>query len=91
MENIDYSTALRSDMNIADVWCAYVTSLDSSPNVNLTFTEPVYILYAVSRGKYDMFDEYYVTNFSIIFKNPSGENVTYMNVDGGSVRCFLTF
>ena len=62
-----------------DVWCAYTT--DSSPNANMTFAEPLYFLYAVTRGNGDR----YVTAFSLTYGNSSGESVTYMNVDGYSV------
>ena len=68
-------------MNIY-TWCSSIS--DSSPNVTLTFTEPVYLLYAVVRG----LEAYYVTNFSLIYESPSSESVTYMSVDGISVRQF---
>ena len=66
-----------------DVWCAY--SSDSTPNANVIFTEPLLLLYAVVRGN----DIYYVTEFSLTYENSSGENVTYVDVDGDSVRYFI--
>ena len=86
--NVNYSTALSGYRNISNVWCAHVP--DTSPYVNLTFTEPVYLLSAVLRGRLNIYNNY-VTNFSVIYGSPSGENVTYMNVNGSSVRCFITF
>ena len=87
-DNITYSySTYDSSYSTADVWCAHTTTLDSSPNVNMTFTEPLYLLYFVARGR-DTY-EYYVTNFSLIYENPSGESVTYTNVDGYSVRQFI--
>ena len=65
-----------------DVWCAYVRLRDSSPNANMTFAEPLYFLYAIVRGD----DDHYVTEFSLTYRNSSGDSVTYMNVDGYSVR-----
>jgi len=72
-------------MNLSDVWCAYQS--DSLPLVNLNFTESVYLLFAVFRGG----NSNYVTSFSMTYKNPSGENVTYMTINGGSVRHFNAF
>ena len=85
VDNIDYSTSLVDYMNISDVWCAYLR--DSLVHVNLSFTESVYLLVAVFRGG----NSNYVTNFSVTYKNPSGENVTYMNINGVSVRHFNAF
>ena len=67
-------------MDISSVWCA--RSTDPSPNITLSFTEPLYLLYAVVRG--DGSD--YVSGFSFMYANSSGEHVTYMTVDGTSVR-----
>ena len=67
----------------ADVWCTWLS--DSSPNANMTFSEPLYLLFAVVRGN----NNSYVTKFSLTYENSSGENVIYMNVDGNSVRCFI--
>ena len=66
-----------------DVWCA--SSSDSTPNTNVIFTEPFLLLYAVVRGN----NIYYVTDFSLTYENSSGESVTYMDVDGDSVRYFI--
>jgi len=71
-------------MDISDGWCT--SSIDQSPNVILTFTEPLYLLYYIARG--DGRD--YVTDFSLMYENLSGERVTYMNVNGVSVRHSIT-
>ena len=84
-ENISYSTNFSRYTSISNVWCA--DSEDSSPDVNLSFTEPVYLLHAVFRGR-SCYNNY-VTNFSMVYRSPSGEDVTYMNVNGSSVRCSL--
>ena len=81
-EDIEFST-IYSGLSTMDVWCA--VSSDSSPNADITFTESVYLLYAVVRGT----GIYYVTEFSLTYENSSGESVTYMNVDGDSVRYFI--
>ena len=62
-------------MDISSGWCA--GTQDLSPNVNLTFTEPVYLLYAIVRGH--GFD--YITGFSFMYRNSSGEIITYMTID----------
>ena len=75
-ENIVFSSILGSAyMDISDGWCA--RSSDPSPNVTLTFTMPLNLLYAVVRG--DGSD--YVSDFSLIYENASSERVTYTNVD----------
>ena len=66
--------------DISRGWCA--ASSDSSPTVTLSFTEPLYLLYAIVRG--DGSD--YVSDFSIMYENSSGEHVMYMTVDGMLVR-----
>ena len=66
-----------------DVWCP--DPLDPSPNANLTFTEPHYLLYGLFRG--NQFD--YIPNFSLTYESLSGEKITYTNVDGFSVRNFI--
>ena len=72
-----------STYSTTDVWCTRL--YDSSPNANMTFSEPLYLLFAIVRGnRYG-----YVTKYSLKYENSSGENVTYMNVDGNSVRCFI--
>ena len=58
--------------------CAILSGLS---NARLTFTEPVYLLYAEVRG----YSDQYVTKFLLTYENSSGERVTYMNVDGFSV------
>ena len=63
------------------MWCSNIS--DSSPNINFTFTEPVYLPYAVVRG---LTEDFFVSNFSLTYENPSGESMIYMNVDGISVR-----
>ena len=81
VENIIFSSYLSpSYMDISSGWCAL--GRDLSPNANLTFTEPLYLLYAVVRG--DVPD--YVSGFSFIYANSSGERVTYMTVDRTLVR-----
>ena len=78
------STFFSNPGNISNIWCSSIS--DSSPNVILTFTEPLYLLYAVVRGS----NMYYIPEFSIIYENSSGESVTYTNVDGVSVRYMHT-
>ena len=65
-----------------DVWCAWL--FDSSPNVNMTFAEPLYLLYAVIRGN----NNGYVTRFLLTYRNSFGDSVNYMNMiqNGNSVR-----
>ena len=77
-ESTEFSTR-SSTYSTMDVWCAWIS--DSSPNANMTFAEPLYFLYAVTRGSVSR----YVTKFSLTY-NSSGESVTYTNVDGYSVR-----
>ena len=84
-ENIEYST-YYSQLSNMDVWCAEHSDL--SPNIKLIFTEPVYLLSAVFRGRNSILN-YYVTNFSLIYQNPSNENMIYTGVDGNSVRNFI--
>ena len=78
-ENTEFST-YSSTYSTRDVWCAWL--LDSSPNANMTFAEPLYFLYAVFRGNVS----HYATEISLTYGNSSGNSVTYMNVDGYSVR-----
>ena len=79
--NIIFSSYLSSSyMDISSGWCA--SSTDPSPNATLSFTEPLYLLYAVVRG--DGWD--YVSGFSFMYANSSGERETYVTVDGTSVR-----
>ena len=78
-ENIVFSSILVT-MDISGGWC--VGSSDLSPNVNLTFTMPLYLLHAIVRG----YGSNYVSDFSLIYENASSERVTYTNVDGDSVR-----
>ena len=81
-ENIKFSTyASPSHTNISNAWCSNLS--DTSPNVNFTFTKRLHLLYAVVRG---INDDYFVSNFSLTYKNPSGKSVIYTNVDGISVR-----
>ena len=80
-QNVDYSTSSAS--STTDVWCAYTTDL--LPNANMTFAEPLYLLFAVTRGNADR----YVTAFSLTYGNSSGESVIYMNVDEYYVRNFI--
>ena len=80
-QNVDLST--YSTSSTTDVWCAYST--DSSPNANITFAEPLYLLYALVRGNADR----YVIAFSLTYGNSSGESVIYMNVDEYYVRNFI--
>ena len=81
-EDVEVST-IYSGLSTTDVWCASLS--DSSQNADITFTEPLYLLYAVVRGT----GIYYVTQFSLTYENSFGESVTYMNVDGDSVRYFI--
>ena len=75
-----FSSYLSSYMDISNGWCA--PSSDPSPTVTLSFTEPLYLLYAIVRG--DGSD--YVSGFSVMYENSSGEHATYMTVDGMLVR-----
>ena len=80
--NIDLSSSYSpSYEDISSVWCS--SDSDSSPNAHLTFTEPLYLLYFVTRG--DRTYNNYVTNFLLNYRGPSGESETYTNVDGTSV------
>ena len=80
-QNVDHST--HSSSSTTDVWCAYTS--DSLPNANMTFAEPLYLLYAITRGNGDR----YVTAYSLTYGDSSGESVIYMNVDGYNVRNFI--
>ena len=51
----------------------------------MTFAEPLYLLYAVTRGNGDR----YVIAFSLTYGNSSGESVIYMDVDEYYVRNFI--
>ena len=67
----------NEDTNISTRLCS--DALMSS-SVHLTFVKPVYLVYAVGSLYY------HNTDFSIMYKNSFGENVTYMNMDGIYVR-----
>ena len=82
-ENTEFST--YSSTSTMDVWCAWLS--DSSPNANMTFAEPLYLLYAVIRGN----NNSYATRFSLTYKNSSGDSVNYTNVNGNSVRYFIKY
>ena len=74
---VDFSSvSFSSNM---DVWCT-----DSLPAqiAAVTFTEPVYLLYAIIRGN-GVND---VTTFSLSYENSSNASVPYVNVDGINVR-----
>ena len=73
---VDFSSvSFSSNM---DVWCT-----DSLlPYVIVTFTKPVYLLYAVIRGN-GLND---VTSFLLLYENSSSARVRYVNVDGINVR-----
>ena len=79
--NVKYSSddISNDDMNFSTGW--YPDSSDTAPSVHLTFVEPVYLVEICSGGN---------TNFSLTYINSFGDNVTYMNVDGNSVRSIET-
>ena len=81
-ESTEFSTR-HSILSTMDVWCTWLR--DQSVNANMTFAEPLYLLYAVTRGN----NNGYVTKFSLTYGNSSGESVTYMDVNGNSVRYFI--
>ena len=61
-------------------WGIEEPHVQGSSYVILHFTQPVYLLYVIVRGFGITF------NFSLMYENLSGERVTYMTVDGASVR-----
>ena len=74
---VNFSTvSFSSNM---DVWC---TESSLPQNVTVTFTEQVYLLYAVisRNGNFD------VTRFSLSYENSSNASVPYVNVDEINVR-----
>ena len=71
-------------MDISDVWCSHS---DPSPYVTWNFTEQVYLIYAVVRG---YSSSYYVTKFSFMYENQSDDRVIYTNVNGVSVRYYMS-
>ena len=73
-DDIDYTS---DDYTLVN-GCANLIGLS---NVQLTFTEPIYLLHGEVRGYTDR----NVTSFSLIYETSSGERVIYMNVDGFSV------
>ena len=75
--DIDFSSVSASSN--MDVWC---TDTLLAQIVTNTFSEPVYLLYAVIRG--NGVDD--VTRFSLSYENLSGARVLYVNVDGINVR-----
>jgi len=77
----DYGPIAGNQRDVREVWCASGT--DSTPHVILSFTEPLYIVYATTRGT----SIYWVKNYSYYFVNTAGR-LLYSNVDGQSVCCF---
>ena len=88
--NIMYSSSLPLDpsMDILQRWCA--NEIDRSPYVIMDFTQSLYLLYATVTNRRV---EPGASNFSIMYSNLSNYrvNMTYMNVDGVSVRCIYSY
>ena len=74
----DHGPIAGNQRDVREVWCASGT--DSTPSVILTFTEPLYIVYATTRGT----SIYWVRDYSYYFVNTVGRSL-YSNVDGQSV------
>ena len=70
---------LDPSIDISRRWCANET--DRSSYVMMDFTQSLYLLYATVRRV-----EPGASNLSIMYSNLSHYRVTYMNVDGVSVR-----
>ena len=75
--NITYSSSLSSAINVSLGWC---TERPQRSYIMLYFTQPIYLLYGEVRRFEIMF------NVSLMYKTLFGKNVTYMTVDGVSVR-----
>ena len=74
----DYEPIVGNQHDVREVWCASGT--DSTPTIILTFTEPLYIVYATTRGT----SIYWIRDYSYYFVNSFGRRL-YSNVDGQSV------
>jgi len=73
-----YSAIVGTRDDVREAWCAQGT--DSTPDVILTFTQSLYILYAITRGV----SIYYLREYSYYTVGTSGRSL-YTDVDGRSV------
>ena len=77
-ESTTFSFIPGTENDVREAWCAQGT--DNTPGVVLTFTQPLYITYATTRGV----SMYWLREYSYIIANTSGRSV-YSGVDGISV------
>jgi len=87
IDGIQYSSfaTVVGEGTITGGWCG--RSRDENPNFNITFSEPVHLLYAVASGVENL---YYPTEFSYHYENLSSNRIDYFNLDGENVR-FVSF
>jgi len=83
-ESSTYSLVVGTENDVREVWCAQGT--DSTPSVALTFTQSLYITYAITRGV----SIYWLKEYSYITVDSSGRSV-YSDVDGTSVQLNACF
>lgn len=77
-ESSTYSAIVGTENDVREAWCAQGT--DNTPNVILTFTQPLYITYATTRGV----SIYWLREYSYYIAGSSGRSL-YTDVDGTSV------
>ena len=77
-ESSTYSLIVGTQDDVREAWCSQGT--DNAPSVVLTFTQPLYITYATTRGV----SIYWLREYSYITIGSSGRS-TYVDVDGTSV------
>ena len=77
-ESSTYSAIDGTEDDVREAWCALAA--DSTPEVILTFTQPLYITYAITRGV----SIYWLTEYSYFYVGSSGRSL-YTDVDGISV------
>ena len=83
-ESSTYSAIVDTEDDVREAWCAQ--GVDNQPRVVLTFMQPLYITYAVTRGV----SIYWLREYSYIITVGSSGRLIYSDVDGTSVQ-FIVF
>ena len=77
-ESTTYSALAGTQDDVHEAWCAQGT--DNTPNIILTFTQPLYITYAITRGV----SIYWLREY-LYYYIASSVTLLYTDVDGKSV------
>lgn len=77
-ESTTYSAIVGTRDDVREAWCA--SGVDNTPTVILTFTQPLYIMYATTRGV----SIYWLREYSYFTVGSTGRAL-YSDVDGTSV------